>query len=63
MAAAAPEIARCRLEQHLPPLSSLTDNLHPAPPRDGVEERRLGGDLAAVAGRGGEVHAAQGDDK
>ena len=30
---------------------------------DGVEERRLGGDLAAVAGRGGEVHAAQGDDK
>ena len=30
---------------------------------DGVEERRLGGDLAAVAGGGGEVDAAQGDDK
>ena len=30
---------------------------------DGVEERRLGGDLAAVAGGGGEVDAAQGHDK
>ena len=38
---------------------NLTDNLHPAAPGDGVEERRLGGDLAAVLASAAQVQVPQ----